>query len=169
MRFYNTNRSDFVDIRGVRYQGKFFVENGLTYRGVPGLITRERIFTTADYYTSMVRNRIPSKGNSRMPRVYVPVVEQFEKELGRFQRYFVQKRVDPYNTIIEIDKDQFTNYHPNSNSGLDSNIWNRVSIEWTISGNRAYIAALNFKEILLAQRRFPGLRNKLRNLYQFSS
>lgn len=91
-----------------------------------------------------------------------------EYAIGIMERYFVQKRNSPSNTIIEIDNIQFNKINQQNNPGINGVIWKELLINWRISKipkQDAY--ELNRRLVTEAENNFPGLKNFLSNYLEF--
>lgn len=87
---------------------------------------------------------------------------------GKIQRFFVQKRNSPLNTILEIDAQQYNSINTLNNPGINGVIWNKVLIEWTISKVPPKDASyLNSFQIQRNIPNFPYLSTALINPLEF--
>lgn len=80
-------------------------------------------------------NRITGNEINRYlaPNPYYPNPASIEYNRGMIERFFVQKRSSPINTIMEIDSLQFNGINTQHNIGINGVIWNKLRIEWKIS------------------------------------
>lgn len=93
-------------------------------------------------------------------------LEQYKK--GRIQRFFVQKRNSPENTIVEIDSQQFNQINTQNNPGINGIIWNKLMIWWRISKiPMEDVYYLNQLETQKNEPNFPGLGKYLSNPLEF--
>lgn len=126
-----------------------------------------RLFPTAD----MLRyNMITGNEANRYtdPNPVYPSPTEDDYKIGQFERYFIQKRTSPHNTIIEIDSTQFNQVNTLNNPGLNGAIWNKVKIIWKISKIPAIDADyLNRLACQRAEPAFPGVSSHLRDGLEF--
>lgn len=87
---------------------------------------------------------------------------------GKIQRFFVQKRNSPDNTIIEIDSTQYNSINTINNPGINGVTWNKLLIEWRISKiPKEDVYYLNLLQIQQSERNFPGIGRFLVNPLEF--
>lgn len=135
------------------------------------LLNNESVF---DYYVSK-NNYLRSFTTPKNSFVY-PTENDYDN--GVFTRYFIRKRNDNSSLILEIDKDQFSTMSPTS--GIDSNIYYAIQVDWKItgpdedivdsSGNIVVygIKDTNDRTLQLKELEMPGIIDKLKNLRQFA-
>jgi hypothetical protein len=87
---------------------------------------------------------------------------------NKIERFFVQKRNSPLNTIVEIDQPQFASVNTQNNPGINGVIWNKVRLDWIISKIPINDAEyLNSREIQKNLINFPHLDLILTNTLEF--
>ena len=85
-------------------------------------------------------------------------------EIGEIERFFVQKRNNPYVTIAEIDAAQYNTTNTRNSPGINGGIWNKLMILWKISQVPIETASeLNRRQVAQAERDFPGIGRYLTN------
>lgn len=65
------------------------------------------------------------------PNPYYPIPSLDDYRRGWIERFFIQKRTSPVNTIMEIDSGQYNKI--NSPEGINGTLWNKLRLEWKIS------------------------------------
>ncbi len=102
------------------------------------------------------------------PIIYYPTPNADDYKRGFIQRFFVQKRNSPLNTILEIDYNQFNLINTQNNPGINGVIYNKVLLNWKISKIPIQDAKyLNELEVRKNQPNFPYLNLYLNNLTEF--
>lgn len=101
------------------------------------------------------------------PVPYNPIPNSQQRLLGKMVRFFVQKRNNPLNSIVEIDVDQYYSINSVNRPGINEVIWNKGFVNWTISGDVNLVIQLNTNEIIKTQTTFIGLQSYLTNLLEF--
>lgn len=147
------------------YTGPVELIDSIPYRIFPG--GKERLYTQTELNTQLVRNRITVKGGSKAPQSTLPTPQIRDYEFGKIFRYIVQKRTDPYNTIIEISENQKTYYTPQNKRGIDPRIYNLVEVPWMITGEIEFVTYTNLRTVQVLETVFPGLSYYLRDPLQF--
>lgn len=95
-----------------------------------------------------------------------PTADDYKR--GKIERFFVQKRNSPLNSIIEIDQPQFASVNTQNNPGINGVIWNKVRLDWIISKIPINDAEyLNGREIQKNLVNFPHLDLILTNTLEF--
>ena len=61
----------------------------------------------------------------------IPTADDYKR--NKIERFFVQKRNSPMNTIMEIDQFQHQTINVKNNPGINGVIYNSVRIDWIIS------------------------------------
>lgn len=116
-------------------------------------------------YNQITGNKI----NRYMPPISyqpIPTVDEYNK--GNFNRFFVQKRNSPLNTIEEIDYLQFNKVNTLNNPGINGVLWNRLQINWKISKIPKEDAHyLNQYALQISTQKFPGIGIFLPNPLEF--
>lgn len=104
---------------------------------------------------------------SSTPKPYWPrpTVEDYER--GYFYRFFVQKKNDRLNTLMEIDEFQFRNFGRGIEK-IDEMIWDRITVKWQIVSR--YASEINKREVLNTQKTttFKFLEKYLTDYLEFS-
>lgn len=168
-----SNGNEYVFDDGTDYVGPFHVlPNGQKFTGPRPELRSVQIFEKRNDIDENVLRYNLNTGN-RSSRYETPVSisrrpDSNEFSVGKMERYFVQKRTNPYNTIIEIDSIQFNKINTKNNPGINGNIWNALLLIWIISkipSNDAYI--LNRMEVQRNQETFPGIEKYLIDYLEF--
>lgn len=95
-----------------------------------------------------------------------PTTEDYKK--GKFDRFFVQKRNSPLNTIVEIDATQYNQVNTLNNPGINGVLYNRLLINWKISKIPKEDAQyLNQYILQVSTPDFPGIGTFLPNTLEF--
>jgi hypothetical protein len=168
-----TSGNEYVFSDGIDYIGPFHVlPSNQYFTGPRPESNSKEIFEKRQDIAldQLIYNR--KTGNS-ISRYETPVAisrnpTSDEYSIGQMERYFVQKRNSPLNTIIEIDGIQFNKINQQNNPGINGMIWRGLLINWKISKlpmNDAYYA--NRQIILKEENNFPGLKNFLVNYLEF--
>lgn len=165
--------------------GEFVLDDGNDYIGVYHILPNGQRFTHPrpkpsskelhEKRTDMAEdvifyNRLTRREISRhtYPIQYQPIPTNDDYEFGQIERYFVQKRNDPRNTILEIDGQQFNQINVNNSPGINGVIWNSVIIPWRISViSREHAADLNRTALIDAEHNFVGIGAYITNVLEF--
>jgi len=67
-----------------------------------------------------------------LPTLYVPVITEYDINIGEFTRYFVKKANENY--FVEINKEQYNNFQ-SQNPEYFWEIYDTISIPWNITGD----------------------------------
>jgi len=86
---------------------------------------------------------------------------------GFIERYFVQRRDDPIQTIIEINADQFALINSKNRRGISALIWNSTIIEWQLIKGR-YAGDINLNAVNSIKTKFPGIEKYLVDNLEFT-
>ena len=158
------NPNEFIDsITLEPYEGPYVEANGQYIAGssprlgdpvlkriadISGEKFRQPIST--EYYT-VTRKEVENHYEpiSVTPR---PASEDYEERV--FQRYFAQKINEP-TIIYELDAEQFGAFNRENNVGIDSRIYHKIELKWTLVGKDA--VQINKKNIELLDSRHPGM------------
>lgn len=158
--------STFNDYEGLYHKlpnGQMFSGERPSNNSIELFTKRFDISPDVQTYNS-IRQIKASKYISPVP--YTPVPNSIEIQNGKMLRYFVQKRNNPLNSIVEVDIDQYNSVNPSNNPGINEVIWVKTYLTWTIAGNREMAIQLNTNEVIAAQLTFPGLQSYLSNLLE---
>jgi hypothetical protein len=102
------------------------------------------------------------------PILFYPQVTDEDYKRGKIQRFFVQKRNSPLNTIMEIDGQQYNSINNENNPGINGVIWNKLLLEWRISKIEPKDASyLNELEVQKSIPKFPYIQTYLTNFLEF--
>jgi hypothetical protein len=116
-------------------------------------------------YNQITGNQI----NKYVPPIsYQPIPTTDDYKKGKFDRFFVQKRNSPLNTIVEIDGTQFNQVNVLNNPGINGVLWNRLQINWKIGKipkEDAYY--LNQYVLQVSTPNFPGIGDFVQNPLEF--
>jgi len=116
---------------------------------------------------SFNRVRTPLANNYINPVSYYPQPTIEEINSGVMERFFVQKRNNPLNTIHEIDVEQYNSINTENKVGINGVLWKGILLYWRISKyGREVSGDLNRKEIIKASRIFPGIATYLRDVLE---
>lgn len=168
-----TSGGEYVFADGTDYIGPFHIlpTNQLFTGTRPESKSKEifekRIETTQD----ILRYNLNTASVS--PRYETPVAisrvpTSDEYQLGEMERYFVQKRNSPLNTIIEIDGIQFNKINTRNNPGINGIIWKELLLKWKIGKiPKEDVFSWNGRLVITAENNFPGISNFLPNYLEF--
>jgi len=126
-----------------------------------------RLNPTADIlrYNQITGNEI---NRYNPPVSFSPYPTSDDYKRNKIERFFVQKRNSPLNTIVEIDQPQFASVNVQNNPGINGIIWNKVRLDWIISKIPINDAEyLNGREIQKNLINFPHLDLILTNTLEF--
>lgn len=84
---------------------------------------------------------------------------------GYVYRFFCQKRNNPLATIMEISAEQYNTFNSRNNPGINSVVWDRIQIEWSLNKHMAEV--LNSSAIKKASINFPGIEKYLTNYLEY--
>lgn len=118
----------------------------------------------------LIYNRLTESEVNRyeVPISFSPNPSLDDYKRGFIERFFVQKRNSPFNTISEIDSVQYNKINTLNNPGINGVIYNKVKIKWIISKIPINDAEyLNGFEIQKNLPTFPYLNLILTNLLEF--
>lgn len=163
--------------------GEYVLENGTEYIGPYHILPNGWVYTgfiphskSTDLYNintilnhdSKYLELTDIKTNNYISPKYItpnPSLEDYNN--GFFIRYFVQKRANPINSILEIDHDQATSINKINGPGINGTIWNSVHFNWLIRGTMQTIITGNQMTLYTAERQFKGISNYIKNLIEF--
>lgn len=102
------------------------------------------------------------------PISYQPNPTPDDYKIGKFDRFFVQKRNSPFNTIVEIDANQYNQVNTLNNPGINGVLWNRCKVNWRIGKIPKEDAQyLNQYALQVASVDFLGIGGFLSNTLEF--
>lgn len=170
-----TSGNDFVLPDGTDYIGEYHIIPTLQKftgsRPMPDSVElfEKRISISAD---TLKYNQIRDIDSTQyvMPILYYPIISIDDYKRGIIERYFVQKRNNPTNTILEIDGQQYNSINTRGKPGINGVIWNKIMILWRISRiPETDIAYLNRETLIRSKPTFPGLGTYITNITEFYS
>ncbi len=115
-------------------------------------LTRIKNHTLYSQYT-----KIRSSNRENYPSSYKPQLKDSDYSDGSIQRYFVQKANDVNSKIHEISKEDFSK---------NLTLYNKIMIDWTISGAKEDAVLENLENIADAEQAFKGI-NKILTPLQY--
>jgi len=110
-------------------------------------LTRIKNHTLYSQYT-----KIRSSNRENYPSSYKPQLKDSDYSDGSIQRYFIQKANDVNAQVLEISEEDF-----NKNLTL----YNKIMIDWTISGAKEDAVLQNLENIADAEQTFKGISKLL--------
>ena len=159
----DVNQTDYIGLYHILPNGEYWSHsspNSNSFKLIP-----KRISVSPDVkrYNSI---RDLSPANYVTPIPYYPILTDSDYQIGFVMRYFLQKRNNPYPTIIEVDPTQYNTLNSRNQPGISSVLWNDIEIKWTLKG--VYASQLNLQEIRRAENNgFVNLSNYLKNPLEF--
>jgi len=103
-----------------------------------------------------------------MPILYYPNPNVDDYKRGIIERYFVQKRNNPSNTILEINGQQYNSINTRGKPGINGVIWNKLMIQWRISRiPKSDVMYLNKETLIRSEPLFPGIGIYINNVTEF--
>lgn len=165
--------------------GEFVFDDGEDYVGPYHILPTGQLFTGTRPETKSVEvfaKRLDSnndilrynKNTGRKIPVYeapipisrVPTSDEYLE--GNMERFFVQKRNSPINTIVEIDGIQFNKINTANSPGINGVIWRELFLNWKISKiPKESVYAMNLRSVTLEENGFPGLKKFLPDYLEF--
>lgn len=165
-----TKGLEFYTLDGLEYKGYYYIDskNNVAHTYTKGVKYGKVLVPRHTFNTETARLRSKVKGGSMSPIPILPSPTDYDYTNKAIIRYFVQKKNSPLNTIIEIDETQYNKVRlAESNSFINSNIYNSLSIEWRIAGNEDYVYNSNKKIVEESESSFKGIKNFIKNYLQF--
>lgn len=168
-----TPGNEFVLKDGSDYIGLYYIiPTGQRFTGARPEPKSEELFVKRINQNNEVRiyNNI---NESQYQRYSNPVLTtQFptsdDYERGFMERFFVQKRNSPLNTIIEIDSPQYNSVNVTNKPGINGVVWNKLRIIWKISKipetDAKYLNLLTLQE---SEHNFPYISRYLTNPLEY--
>lgn len=168
MDILKTGGSEFFTLNGKEYVGEYYLDNNIAYIYFPESKIREKLIPRFMHNTELIRSRSKHRGGYTAPNPYIPAPTSIDYARGIIDRFFMQKRTFPKNTVMEVSKEDFSRYAPSDNyNRINSNVYNATTLKWAIAGNPEYIVHHNKMQIEKVVRQFPGLDWYLINLKEF--
>lgn len=170
-----TSGNEFVISTGEVYIGPYHIlPTGQRFSGFQPEVKSIELFElrlnpTADI---LRYNQITDGGINRYstPNPYYPSPSLDDYKRGWIERFFIQKRTSPINTIMEIDSQQFNQINTQNNPGINGILWNKLRIEWKISKIPSADANyLNLLSIQISEPKFTGISAYITNGLEFYS
>lgn len=103
------------------------------------------------------------------PYHMAPIPNKANYDVGNITRYFVRDRFVEYSLIIEIDTEQVNRY--GKLNGIDDVKYQLEPLFWYISLNEKNvnrISLLNSSNLIILNRKMPGIVDFVPNLFEFS-
>lgn len=168
-----TKGREFIldDYKQTEYVGLYHtLPNGDSWTGAEPNVNSKKIlikrFNESGDVKTYKQIKNISQSNYTAPVSFLPVPTELDYSTGFINRFFIQKRNEPYSTIQEIDVFQYNTINTRNRPGISGLMWNSVEIKWTIKG--VYAEMLNLQEIAKAeQQNFPSLSTFLKNPLEF--
>jgi len=163
MKIFNTRTLNLYTTTGKPYVGMWYVENGNYYQYPDQSVgSRTRLFTAEDLQRNIVRYRTKMRTVTASP---IPIRAQPAEDdylIGRFLRFFLQRRNAPLYTIMEVSKQSYNEaINVNRTIGVNESLYNNVAIQWHISGPREYVLQVNSRTLINTESIFPGISSYL--------
>lgn len=168
-----TTGNEFVLVDGSIYTGPYHIlPNAQRFTGFQPEASSVEIFELRLNPTDDILryNQITGNEINRYitPNPYYPVPSADDYRLGWIERFFIQKRTSPVNTIMEIDSTQYNSINVQNSPGVNGILWNRLRVEWKISKFPSADANyLNLLSLSRAESTFPGISAYLTNGLEF--
>jgi hypothetical protein len=168
-----TNGGEFILADGRDYVGPFHIlptgQRFSDFRPKPGSVElfERRIEATDD---SLLYNSLTGRGAGKHvnPVTHNPQPTPQQYRTGKMERFFVQKRNSPLNTIVEINAEQYNQINKENRPGINGVLWNKIMILWRISTIPAEDAAvLNRRTLQETEDKFPGIGLYLSDILEF--
>lgn len=158
--------NEFFLKNGKPYNGFYYFKGNLPYVYIPDSNYEEILLSYDQITLAKMKRNIRGGYGTPLPILPSPTYEDY---VNRFiTRYFVQKRVSPTSTIIEISNDQFSSASPgNSPKVINLKLYNTTSIEWMITGAVDIVTTANLNTLKIAESTFKGLSMYLKDPLQF--
>jgi len=141
-----------------------FVPENKTY-SIYYLLDKRELYFTNIITSKSVRKIIPlfpsiysqytkirSSNRENYPSSYKPQLKDSDYSDGSIQRYFIQKANDVNSKIHEISKEDFSK---------NLTLYNKIMIDWTISGAKEDAVLENLENIADAEQAFKGISKML--------
>lgn len=168
-----TSGNEFVLSNGQVYIGPYHIlPNGQYFTEFQPIDSSVEIFELRLNPTEdiLLYNRSTGREIDRYltPNPYYPIPSLDDYNIGWIERFFIQKRTSPLNTIMEIDSTQFNGINTGNTSGINGILWNRLRLEWKISKLPVNdVQYLNLLSIQRAEPTFNGISGYLLNPLEF--
>jgi len=168
-----TDGGEFILSDGSIYIGSYHIlPNGQRFTGFrPETVSVElfelRLNPTQDI---LKYNQLSGKSIDKYvtPNPYQPIPTEDDYKRTFIERFFVQKRNNPLNTILEIDANQYNQVNILNKPGINGVIWKKLKVDWKISLlPKDDIQSLNTRQIEIHTGDFPGLNNYLTDVLEF--
>jgi len=170
-----TTGSTFL-LDGEEYVGQYNLVNNVPFSG-PMFISNVSVELTsftdnellAKYETLVKDQKIKSIRNFKTPVAFKPTPSLDEYDKRFIERYFVKRRNDSNDPVIEIDKEQFDSIKAGSTSGINQNLYFGVSLRWRLVGqSKVEVELTNKNTLVMKESEIPGISNSLENLSEFA-
>jgi hypothetical protein len=167
-------KDQFIFLDGTDYVGPYHIlPNGKFFTGnIPDLKSKQLI-EKGDKLISKDVIKYNNIKNEQLtthvsPISFFPIITESDLDNGYFERFFVQRRNNPENTIMEIDISQYLNIGLESNNISEVN-YNSTHLKWYISNIEDGIKAqLNKQQVSDAEKKFKGLKKFITNYLEYS-
>lgn len=154
---------------------EFVIQTGEMYIGAYHILPNGQRFTDFQPSNSSVElfelrliptpeilkyNQITGNGVNRyiVPIPFQPNPTLDDYKRTKFERFFIQKRNSPSNTIMEIDGTQYNSINTTNKPGINGVLWNKLKIDWIISKiPKSDAEYLNLQQVFKNLPAFPHL------------
>lgn len=168
-----TSGNEFVLADGSDYIGGYHIlPNEQVFTGAQPQITSNELYVKRTDQTEDVKqyniltNSKTSQYVSPIPIFRIPDSDEYRE--GIMERYFVQKRNNPLNTIMEIDADQYNSINRDNVEGINGVMYNDLLIDWRISNiPRGDAQYHNQQTLITSEKTFRGITSFLTNPLEF--
>lgn len=100
-----------------------------------------------------------------IPTPHYPIPNSDDYNRGYINRYFLQKKNNPLNSIIEVSEQEYRSV--STNGTIDPTLWNKVTVKWKITSKHAGEMNENTLKKVLRQSNFKHLEKYLNNYFEF--
>ena len=156
-------------LNGQNYIGEYHYSNVIPTTGPKlgsGVVLR-KIYTNTNHYTyDKLFNFNTLVSGFVSPKPYIPIIPNQVYITGFVTRYFVEKINDSQSYPIEIDLSQFKKF--GKSGGIDSGLYNVVSMNWKLTGLINAVIAHNQQEIYFASSKVPKIAYGVRNYTEYA-
>lgn len=173
-----TTGKEWMLINGTEYIGLYHryidgtVMTGASYSPEFSQPLKKYIDLNTDF-NQFVYNTLKKKVENTFPKASVSLPSLDDYKIGKYTRYFIQKRND-LTDIMEINNDQFKSWQKPS-GGIDKNLYNAMPIDWKLTGplydletGEFGVYSTNYRIVQLSERKIPNISNFLTDYTEFT-
>lgn len=158
-------------LNGIEYVGEYHIDSDMMpktgpTRGNTGATILGKYYSNLELfkYDKITKENVVKYGGV-ISKVNIPTKSNYE--LGEYNRYFVYRVNDVNPIFYEIDLVEYSRY--GKEGGIDSVLYNIITLPWKIRGESEYVVNMNYSSVLALAEKYsiPGFVDSIVNFAKY--